>query len=123
MTESYDRVPSPYAPAISGELTDLAAYVAAHRSACGGPPAEVFHGDVAGSRSTALYTAHSYPTKLPPESIMPFITHYSAPGELVLDPFAGGGMTGVAAALTGRRAVLNDLSPLALHLAYNHTTP
>src|SRR5205807_1028908 len=41
----------------------------------------------------------------------------------VLDPFAGSGMTGVAACLTGRRAVLNDLSPLSIHLAYNHTVP
>ena len=32
-------------------------------------------------------------------------------------------MTGVAAALTGRRAVLNDLSPAAVHIAGNYTTP
>src|SRR4051794_23502684 len=30
---------------------------------------------------------------------------------------------GVAAALTGRRAILNDLSPAAAHLAWNHTRP
>ena len=33
------------------------------------------------------------------------------------------GMTGVAAALSGRRAILNDLSPAAVHLAWNHTHP
>ncbi|OWW18374.1 hypothetical protein AYR66_01265 [Noviherbaspirillum denitrificans] len=32
-------------------------------------------------------------------------------------------MTGVAAQLSGRRAVLNDLSVVATHLAYNHTRP
>ena len=33
------------------------------------------------------------------------------------------GMTGVAAALNGRRAILNDLSPAAIHLSLNHTRP
>ena len=32
-------------------------------------------------------------------------------------------MTGVAAALCGRRAILNDLSPAAVHLTWNHTRP
>ena len=41
----------------------------------------------------------------------------------MLDPFCGSGMTGVAAALSGRRAILNDLSPAAIHLAWNHTHP
>lgn len=40
-----------------------------------------------------------------------------------MDPFCGSGMTGVAAFLTGRKAILNDLSPAAAHLAWNHTHP
>jgi hypothetical protein len=32
-------------------------------------------------------------------------------------------MTGVAAALSGRRAILNDLSPAAVHIARNYTRP
>ncbi|KAA2234906.1 DNA methyltransferase [Salinarimonas soli] len=76
---------------------------------------------VQGGRNSALYTAHSYHTKVPPEAIKPFIEHYTKPGDVVLDPFCGSGMTGVAAALAGRRAVLNDLSPAAVHLAWNHT--
>lgn len=76
---------------------------------------------VPGSRNTALYTAHSYHTKVPPEAIKPFIEHFSKPGDVVLDPFCGSGMTGVAAALAGRRAILNDLSAAAAHLAWNHT--
>jgi DNA modification methylase len=69
------------------------------------------------------YNAHSYPTKVPPEAIEPFLLHYTKPGDTVLDPFCGSGMTGLAARRTGRHAVLNDLSTLALHLAYNHTEP
>ena len=89
----------------------------------GGPSPENPPGDrvVRGSRNTVFYNAHSYHTKVPPEAIAPFIEHFTHPGDVVLDPFCGSGMTGVAAALTGRRAILNDLSPAAAHLAWNHT--
>ncbi|MGQ9426957.1 DNA methyltransferase [Gilvimarinus sp. F26214L] len=76
---------------------------------------------VPGGRNSAFYTAHSYHTKVPPEAITPFIEHFTKPGDVVLDLFCGSGMTGVAAALSGRRAILNDLSPAAIHLAWNHT--
>lgn len=76
---------------------------------------------VPGSRNTAFYNAHSYHTKVPPEAIRPFIEHFTKAGDVVLDPFGGSGMTGVAAALAGRRAIVNDLSPAAAHLAWNHT--
>ena len=78
---------------------------------------------VPGSRNTALYNAHSYHTKVPPEAIRPFVEHFTRPGDVVLDPFCGSGMTGVAAAMAGRRAILNDLSTAAAHLAWNHTRP
>ncbi|MGN2250330.1 DNA methyltransferase [Frateuria sp. GZRe14] len=76
---------------------------------------------VPGSRSSPFYQAHSYHTKVPPESIAPFIAHFTKPGDVILDPFCGSGMTGVAAAMSGRKAILNDLSPAAAHLAWNHT--
>lgn len=78
---------------------------------------------VKGSRNTELYNAHSYHTKVPPEAIAPFIEHFTRQGDVVLDPFAGSGMTGVAASQTGRRAILNDLAVVSAHLAYNHTRP
>lgn len=74
-----------------------------------------------GSRSTAVYNAHSYHTKVPPEAIEPFIAHHTRPGAVVLDPFAGSGMTGVAASRLGRHAKLNDLSPAAAHIGWNLT--
>ena len=76
---------------------------------------------VAGSKGGPWYTSHTYPTKVPPEAIEPFIEASTAPGGLVADPFCGSGMTGVAAVLAGRRAALSDLSPGAVHLARNHT--
>ena len=47
------------------------------------------------------YKAHSYPTKVPHPAIMRFILHYTKPGDVVLDGFAGTGMTGVAAQACG----------------------
>ena len=78
---------------------------------------------VPGGRNTAFYLAHSYHTKVPPEAIRPFLEAFSRPGDVVLDPFCGSGMTGVAATMAGRRSILSDLSPAAVHLAWNHTRP
>jgi hypothetical protein len=85
---------------------------------------------------------HSYHTKVPPRGIIPYILHYTKPGDLILDPFCGSGMTGVAAQMCAnppadlleqfpelkervgpRHAILNDLSPAACHIAYNYNTP
>jgi DNA modification methylase/transcriptional regulator with XRE-family HTH domain len=78
---------------------------------------------VGAGKNTAVYNAHSYHTKVPYQGIIPYLEHYTSPGDLILDPFCGSGMTGVAAILSGRNAVLNDLSPAAVHIARNYTTP
>jgi DNA modification methylase len=75
------------------------------------------------SRATSTYNVHAYHTKVPVEAIRPYVRRNTSAGETVLDPFAGSGMTGVAALLEGRRAILNDLSPAAVHIARNYTTP
>lgn len=92
-------------------------------SLCTTPSSAPENISIPGSRNSALYTAHSYHTKVPPEAIVPFINHFTQPGDVVLDLFCGSGMTGVAASMTGRNAILNDLSPAATHLAWNHTNP
>lgn len=51
------------------------------------------------TRSGALYSAFSYPTKISPESIAIFIATHTKPGETVLDVFGGSGTTGVAVRL------------------------
>ena len=57
--------------------------------------------DVVEGKGNAFYKAHSYPTKVPHPAIMRFILHYTRPGDVVLDGFAGSGMTGVAAQACG----------------------
>ena len=60
-----------------------------------------FVSDVSEGKGNAFYKAHSYPTKVPHPAIMRFILHYTKPGDVVLDGFAGTGMTGVAAQACG----------------------
>lgn len=46
---------------------------------------------------------------------MRLVEHYTDPGDVIDDPFCGSGQTGVAAMLTGRHALISDLSPAAIH--------
>ena len=71
-------------------------------------------------RSDPVYMAHAYLTKVPVTAIAPFIEAFTKPGDVVLDPFAGSGMTGIAALVTGRRAVLYDVSVLGRHIGSNY---
>jgi len=68
-------------------------------------------------RTDAIYNCHAYLTKVPIAAIRPFIEAFSAPGETVVDFFAGSGMTGLAALTLGRGAVLSDISVLGQHIA------
>ena len=105
--------------------------------------------DVSVSKTDQLYRAYSYHTKVPHLAIVPSILHYTQPGDIVLDGFAGSGMTGVAAQWCGfapaayrhelemswkkegrpapkwgaRRAILNDLSPAATFIGANYNIP
>lgn len=82
-----------------------------------------FVSDVSEGKNDPIYNAHSYHTKVPHKAIMKFIEHYTNEGEIVFDGFCGTGMTGVAAQLLNRKAVLSDLSPVATFIAYNYNTP
>jgi DNA modification methylase len=76
-----------------------------------------YQGDLHSSRRHPVYSFHPYHTKVPPEIIRTLIEHYTEPGDLVLDAFAGSGMTGVAAREAGRHAILADLCPVAGFIA------
>ena len=53
-----------------------------------------------------------YPTQKPVRLLERIVAASSRPGDLVLDPFAGTGTTGVAAARLGRRWLLVDRNPV-----------
>ncbi|GMV93799.1 MAG: hypothetical protein AMXMBFR82_35770 [Candidatus Hydrogenedentota bacterium] len=82
-----------------------------------------FNSDIVAGKNTYVYDAHTYHTKVPPEGIKLLIDYYTRPGDIVLDPFCGSGMTGVAATDLNRIALLSDLSPAAAFIAYNLNTP
>jgi 16S rRNA G966 N2-methylase RsmD len=84
---------------------------------------ESFEAPVRAGKNTTIYNVHSYSTKVPYQAIVPFVARFTAPGDLVLDPFCGSGMTGVAAILLGRRARLSDIATAAIHIASNYVTP
>ncbi len=58
-----------------------------------------------------------YPTQKPVRLLERIVAASSRPGDLVLDPFAGSGTTGVAAARLGRRWLLVDRNPVAVEIA------
>ncbi len=106
---------------------------------------EPFASDVSEGKQDPICMAHTYHTKVPYRAIIRYILHYTRPGDIVLDSFAGTGMTGLAAQMCanaepafretietewknagqapptwGRRfAMLWDLSPFATFLARN----
>lgn len=77
---------------------------------------------VVAPRTDPIYNCHSYLTKVPVGAIEPFIEACSSPGDIVVDFFAGSGMTGLAALRKGRRALLSDISVLGKHISEGYCT-
>ena len=110
---------------------------------------EPYASDVSEGKTNPVYTAHTYHTKVPHPAIMRYILHYTQPGDVVFDGFAGTGMTGVAAQACGdrstvystkiadewktmfhstpqwgvRHAICGDLSPYAADMSFCYNTP
>lgn len=84
--------------------------------------AEVPTSGMSAGKNTYTYDAHTYHTKVPPQGIAELLRHYLPDGGLVLDLFAGSGMTGVAATANGYDCILNELSPAACFIADRFTS-
>jgi hypothetical protein len=65
---------------------------------------------------------YKYPARFSPAFARAVISHFTAPGDFVFDPFMGGGTTLVEASALGRRAAGTDISSLAAFLARTKTT-
>lgn len=59
----------------------------------------------------------SHPTQKPVELVVRSLLASTNPGELILDPFAGSGTTGVAAILTGRAILTCEADPTFAEIA------
>lgn len=108
-----------------------------------------FVADISEGKYDLNYKLHPYHTKVPHRAIMRYILHYTNPGDIIFDGFAGTGMTGVAAQECAdvdtissfgylksgnkftnevgevvtpgaRKTLLNDLAPIASFLSHQH---
>jgi adenine-specific DNA methylase len=59
------------------------------------------------------HTFYRYPARFSPLFVREVIRHYSRPGEVILDPFMGGGTAIVEALALGRKVIGVDLNTLA----------
>src|ERR1035438_5807536 len=69
------------------------------------------------------HTFYRYPARFSPLFVREVIRHYSRPGDVVLDPFMGGGTSIVEALSLGRRIIGVDLNTLAHFVSKVKTTP
>jgi hypothetical protein len=66
---------------------------------------------------------YKYPARFSPKFVRAAIEAFSKPGDLVLDPYMGGGTTMVESMALGRQGVGCDINSLALFVARAKTTP
>ncbi|MXX83636.1 MAG: DNA methylase [Chloroflexi bacterium] len=60
------------------------------------------------------YGVHPYFTRQVWNVVQEYIKNYSQPGDLILDPFGGSGVTAIEAIVLGRRAIHIDINPLTI---------
>jgi 16S rRNA G966 N2-methylase RsmD len=63
------------------------------------------------------YGVHPYFTRRSASVVRTYLDRYSRPGDVVLDPFGGSGVTAIEAFLMGRTGIQNDINPFANFLA------
>jgi len=71
----------------------------------------------------SMQTMCSYQGMFPAKVAHFFIHQYSNPGDVVVDPFSGRGTVPLQARVAGRRAISNDLNPLAYVLSRSKVAP
>jgi hypothetical protein len=82
--------------------------------------------DAAQSTAPVVGYTHNfyrYPARFSPQFVRAAIEAFSQPGDVILDPFMGGGTTLIEARILGRHAVGSDINSLAVFLAKVKTTP
>lgn len=71
----------------------------------------------------ATHRFYRYPARFSPLFVQAAISQFTRPGDLVFDPFVGGGTSVVEAMRLGRDAVGFDINELALFVSEVKTTP
>ena len=73
--------------------------------------------------SGATHRFYRYPARFSPAFVRACIEELTSPGDLVVDPFVGGGTTVVEAMLAGRHSLGSDINALATFVSRVKTTP
>lgn len=66
---------------------------------------------------TPMYNWHKFWSRKTWNVVAEFIKHYSKPGDIVFDPFAGSGVVAMEALKQKRRVIICDLLPVATEIA------
>ena len=74
-------------------------------------------------RHTPVYTIHKFWARRPWNLFSALLNQYTRPGDIVLDPFCGGGVTVVEAMALHRRVVGVDVNPLAAYITKMEVSP
>lgn len=69
------------------------------------------------------FGVHGYFTKQAWNVVSDYINNFSKPGDLVLDPFGGSGVTAIEALMKNRKAISIDINPLAVFLVQSLIAP
>jgi hypothetical protein len=73
--------------------------------------------------SGGLHRYYRYPARFPPDFAREAITAFTHPGDVVLDPFMGGGTSAVEALALGRKFIGVDVNPISYFVSKVKTTP
>lgn len=69
------------------------------------------------------FGVHGYFTKQAWNVVRAYIENFTQPGDLVLDPFAGSGVTAIEAMMADRKAINIDLNPMAVFIVESLVAP
>lgn len=75
-------------------------------------------GEVCAHKQTAKrhFGVHGYFTKQAWDIVQTYIKNFTLPGDLVLDPFGGSGVTAIEAMMTNRKSINVDINPMAIFM-------
>ncbi|MBC6409607.1 MAG: type I restriction enzyme HsdR N-terminal domain-containing protein [Ekhidna sp.] len=69
------------------------------------------------------FGVHGYFTKQTWNVVAEYIKNFSKPGDLVLDPFGGSGVTAIEALMNNRKAIHIDINPMAVFIVQSLMAP
>jgi 16S rRNA G966 N2-methylase RsmD len=69
------------------------------------------------------FGVHGYFTKQAWNVVAEYIKNFSKPGDLILDPFAGSGITPIEALMNNRKAISIDINPMAVFMVQSLIAP